>query len=63
VRTDPRGRVLGEPVALPFAGRGQLLAAPCGPAAAVWSSATPISLFDDLGTVVSRELGELDVAS
>lgn len=56
VRTAPGGRVLGAPVALPFAGRGQLAPAPCGPAAAVWSSATPTALIDDFGTVVSTEL-------
>ena len=62
VRTDLAGRVLGAPVALPFAGRGQLAPAPCGPAAAVWASAPPVALIDDFGSLVANELGEVDLA-
>jgi hypothetical protein len=51
-----------RPIALPFAGRGQLAPAPCGSAAAVWPSATPIALIDDFGTVVPSDLGDLEIA-
>ncbi len=38
VRVDHAGNPLGEPVVLPFAARATLQPAPCGAAAAIWSS-------------------------
>jgi ATPase family associated with various cellular activities (AAA) len=61
LRLDPTGRQLGPPRPLPFAARAVLQPAPCGPAAAVWSSRPALALIDDFGQIAATELGEVEL--
>jgi hypothetical protein len=60
LRLGRDGRPAGEPLRLPFAGRAQLVAAPCGAPAAVWPSSPHIALIDDFGSLQQTELAEAD---
>jgi AAA+ superfamily predicted ATPase len=60
VRLDPAGRTIGEPIALPFAARAILVAAPCGAPGAVWLAAPALAVFDDFGQLAAHELPEAD---
>jgi ATPase family associated with various cellular activities (AAA) len=62
VRVDPAGRLLAPAHALPFATRAALQPAPCGPAAAVWSSTPALALIDDFGQLAATALGDVDLA-
>src|ERR1700733_5111320 len=61
VRVDVTGRVIGEPCPLAFASPAMLVAAPCGPPAAVWMSTPALSIFDDFGELLCNELSDADV--
>ncbi|HUJ58787.1 MAG TPA: hypothetical protein VLX92_09850, partial [Kofleriaceae bacterium] len=61
VRLDHHGRQLGTPGQLPFAAPGILVPAPCGAAAALWSSTPAISIVDDFGQLAIAELPDADV--
>ena len=61
-RIDPTGRPLAPVRALPFATRRMLQPAPCGPAAAVWSSSPALALIDDFGQLAATEIPDVDLA-
>ena len=60
-RCDMTGRAIGTPSPLVFAAAGVLTPAPCGPAAAVWSSTPSLALIDDFGQLVTTELPDVDL--
>ncbi|HET9987273.1 MAG TPA: hypothetical protein VFQ65_02115, partial [Kofleriaceae bacterium] len=60
-RCDVMGRPIGTPYPLAFAASGVLTAAPCGPAAAVWSSTPALAVIDDFGQLVTTELPDVDL--
>jgi len=62
VRIDHAGRALGPPCSLPFAIRAVLDPAPCGPAAAIWSSTPAVAWIDEGGRLAEVELADVEIA-
>src|SRR5678816_1333283 len=61
-RIDRAGQPLAPVCALPFSDRAVLQPAPCGPAAAVWSSTPAYALIDDFGQLTTTEIVDADLA-
>jgi AAA+ superfamily predicted ATPase len=61
VRYDLEGHPIGDPVPLAFSSPPALLAAPCGPAAALWGALPATALHDDFGQLIRSELANADL--
>jgi len=62
VHINHAGRPIGPAHSLPFSARAMLQPAPCGPAAAAWSSKPAFALVDDFGQFAATELVDVDIA-
>ena len=62
LRVEHGGRVLGEPVLLPFAQHDVLVPASFGAPAAIWCASPPLAILDDFGCSAHVEVGDVDAA-